>query len=163
RRLRTAPRRTLQPARSRRGAPAPAYSRRVLVGTRLERLAEDPGAAGLFFDIDGTLAPIVARPDLAVVPAVTRAELERLARSYSLVACVSGRTAADAERVVDVEGIRYVGEHGRELDPAAARWAQKLAAFAARVDWPAEEGKRLTLAFHFRGAGDEAEAVRTLR
>ena len=135
----------------------------MLVGTLLERLAEDPGAAGLFFDIDGTLAPIVARLDLAVVPAVTRAELERLARSYSLVACVSGRTAADAERVVDVEGIRYVGEHGLELDPAADGWAEKLAAFAARVDWPAEEGKRLTLAFHFRGAGDEAEAVRTLR
>src|SRR5439155_1660735 len=80
RRPRTAPRRTPRSARSRRGAPAPAYSRSVLVGTLLERLAEDPGAAGLLLDVDGTLAPIVARPELAAVPEETRTELERLAR-----------------------------------------------------------------------------------
>jgi trehalose 6-phosphate phosphatase len=135
----------------------------VLVGTLLERLAEDPGAAALLFDVDGTLAPIVARPELAVVPERTRAELERLVRTYALVACVSGRTSEDAARVVGVSGVRCVGEHGLELDPAADEWADRLAAFAATVDQPSEPGKRLTLAFHFRGADDEQAAVNSLR
>jgi len=135
----------------------------VLVGTLLERLAEDPGAAALLLDVDGTLAPIVDRPELAVVPEETRTELERLVRSYALVACVSGRTAEDAARVVGVSGVRYVGEHGLELDPAADEWADRLAAFAATVDRPSEAGKRLTLAFHYRAAVDEEAAVRSLR
>ena len=135
----------------------------MLVGTLLERLAEDPGAAALLLDVDGTLAPIVARPELAAVPEETRTELERLARSYALVACVSGRTSEDAARVVGVSGVRYVGEHGLELDPAADEWADRLAAFAATVDWPSEPGKRLTLAFHYREAEDERAAVEQLR
>jgi trehalose 6-phosphate phosphatase len=76
---------------------------------------------------------------------------------------VSGRTSEDAARVVDVSGVRYVGEHGLELDPAADEWADRLAAFASTVDRPSEPGKRLTLAFHFRGADDEQAAVRSLR
>jgi len=135
----------------------------VLVSTLLERLAEAPSAAALLLDIDGTLAPIVARPDLAVVPDETRAELERLVRRYALVACVSGRTSEDAARVVGVPGIRYVGEHGLELDPAAAEWTERLTAFAATVRWPSEPGKRLTRAFHYRGAGDEQAALDVLR
>jgi len=135
----------------------------VLAGTLLERLVEDPSAAALLLDIDGTLAPIAARPDLAVVPEETRAELERLAQTYALVVCVSGRTSVDAARVVGVRGIRYVGEHGLELDPGSAEWAERLSAFAATVRWPSEPGKRLTRAFHYRGADDERAAVDVLR
>ena len=135
----------------------------MLVGTHLERLAEDPNAAALLLDVDGTLAPIVERPELAAVPAETREELERLARSYALVACVSGRTSEDAARIVGIPGLRYVGEHGLELDPAADEWASRLADFAATVDWPSEPGKRLTLAYHYREAEDEQAAVEHLR
>jgi trehalose 6-phosphate phosphatase len=135
----------------------------VLVASLLERLAEDPRAAALLLDVDGTLAPIAPRPELAVVPNGMRSELERLAATYALVACVSGRTAADAERVVGVEGIRYVGEHGLDLDPAAGEWSRRLAAFGATVDWPSEPGKRLTLAFHYRSEDDEEQALRALR
>ena len=135
----------------------------MVVGTLLERLAEDPGAAALLLDVDGTLAPIAARPELAAVPPDTQAELERLAGDYALVACVSGRTAEDAARIVGVEGIRYVGEHGLELHPGAEEWTARLDAFAAGVDWPAEPGKRLTLSFHYRDAEDEQAAVGYLR
>jgi len=96
----------------------------------LTRLAEDPASAALFLDVDGTLAPIVARPELAEVPEETRAAVQRLAGRYALVACISGRPAADAERVVGVEGIRYVGEHGLELAPEAREWAGRLRDFA---------------------------------
>jgi trehalose 6-phosphate phosphatase len=135
----------------------------VLVGTLLERLAEDPSAAALLLDVDGTLAPIVGGPEQAAVPEETRAELERLSRRYALVVCVSGRTSEDAARVVGVPGLRCVGEHGLDLDPAAGEWAGRLAAFAETVNWPSEPGKRLTLAFHYRQAGDEAAALNYLR
>jgi trehalose 6-phosphate phosphatase len=120
----------------------------------LAPLAERPEAAAILLDVDGTLAPIVSRPEDALVPAATRDEVVRLASRYALVACISGRPGADAARVVGVDGVRYVGEHGLELEPEAERWAERLAQFGAGVDWPAEEGKRLTLSFHFRTTPD---------
>jgi trehalose 6-phosphate phosphatase len=126
------------------------------------RLAEQPGAAAVLLDVDGTLAPIVERPDAASVPRATRVELARLVSRYALVACLSGRTGSDASRVVGVEGIRYVGEHGLELAPGADEWAARLAAFARAVEWPSEAGKRLTLSFHYRTSPDEARAVAEL-
>ena len=42
-------------------------------------------------------------------------------------------------------------------------WADRLATFAASVDWPAETGKRLTLSFHYRSASDVAAAEERLR
>ena len=72
-------------------------------------------------------------------------------------------TGDDAARVVGVDGVRYVGEHGLELEPDAEKWAKRLAAFAASVDWPAEAGKRLTLSFHYRSAADVAAAEAALR
>jgi trehalose 6-phosphate phosphatase len=123
----------------------------------LARIAAEPLSAGIFLDVDGTLAPIVARPEDASVPRETRAELVRLAERYALVACVSGRRGVDAARVVGVENIHYIGEHGLELEPEAEEWIERLRAFAATVDWPAEE-KRLTLSFHFRNAEDEDAA-----
>jgi trehalose 6-phosphate phosphatase len=135
----------------------------VLVGTLLERLAEDPRAAALLLDIDGTLAPIAPAPELAAVPKETRNELRRLVGSYGLVACVSGRPADDAARLVGVDGVRYVGEHGLELDPTAGKWTDRLHAFAASVDWPSEPGKQLSVAFHYRDADDERAALSELR
>jgi trehalose 6-phosphate phosphatase len=135
----------------------------VPVGTLLDRLADDPGAAAVLLDVDGTLAPIVARPELAAVPEETRAELIRLSGLYALVACVSGRPADEAARLVGVDGIRYVGEHGLELHPEAAAWHDRLTAFAATVAWPAERGKRFTLSFHYRGVEDEQAAENELR
>jgi trehalose-phosphatase len=135
----------------------------VLVGTLLERLADDPGAAGLLLDVDGTLAPIAATPASASVPEPTRAELKRLVETYALVACVSGRPSDDVARLVGVDGIRYVGEHGLELHPDAENWSRRLDEFAATVDWPSEPGKRYTRAFHYRGVEDEAAAETFLR
>ncbi len=129
----------------------------------LARLAERPAEAAILLDVDGTLAPIVSRPDDAVVPEETRAVLAGLVERYALVACLSGRPGTDAARVVGVDGVRYVGEHGLELEPVAEEWAEQLAEFADSVDWPAEEGKRLTLSFHYRSAENVADAEAALR
>jgi trehalose 6-phosphate phosphatase len=123
----------------------------------IDRLAEAPDRAAILLDVDGVLAPIVARPEDAAVPPETRAELALLVDRYALVGCVSGRTSADAARIVAVDGVVYAGSHGLELEPEAERWVEPLRAFAASVDWPYED-KRLTGSFHYRTAQDEAAA-----
>jgi trehalose 6-phosphate phosphatase len=129
----------------------------------LAHLAAAPERAALLFDVDGTLAPIAARPELATVPEETRAQLRRLAARYRLVACLSGRPGRDAARLVGVDGIRYVGNHGLELAPQADEIADEIARFRSEVGsaWPVED-KLLTLSFHFREAADEASAVASL-
>jgi trehalose 6-phosphate phosphatase len=127
----------------------------------LAPLREAPEQSALIFDVDGTVAPIVARPELAAVPAETRAELERLAARYLLLAFVSGRPGFEAEALVDIPGARYVGNHGLDLDPRAAELASKIAAFRDEIRLPVED-KGLTLAYHFRLAEDEASARRGL-
>jgi trehalose 6-phosphate phosphatase len=118
---------------------------------------EAPEEAALLFDVDGTLAPIAPRPELARVPVETRVELERLAGSYLLVACISGRAGAEAARLVGVDGIRYVGNHGLELDERAAELTAQIAAFRDSVALPVED-KGFSLSYHYRGAEDEEAA-----
>ena len=123
----------------------------------LHVLASEPGRAAILLDVDGTLAPIVAGPENALIPDETRAELARLAARYALVACVSGRPGAEVERMLGVPGVAIVGEHGLELEPDAAAWAERIRRFARGVDWPSE-AKPLSASFHFRRADDEAAA-----
>jgi trehalose 6-phosphate phosphatase len=123
----------------------------------IAELAREPARAAVLLDVDGVLAPIVPRPEDAVVPEAARAELRRLAPRYGLLACVSGREEDDARRVLRLDGIRIVGEHGLGLDPAAADWASRVHAFADSVDWPAER-KTHSVSFHYREAEDEDAA-----
>jgi trehalose 6-phosphate phosphatase len=127
----------------------------------LAPLRDAPKKSALIFDVDGTVAPIAARPELAAVAADTRAALERLAARYLLLAFVSGRTGREAEELVGVPGARYVGNHGLELDPRAGELAPKIAAFRDSVGLEAED-KGLTLAYHFRQTADEGSTRREL-
>jgi trehalose 6-phosphate phosphatase len=133
----------------------------VVPDDRLALLASEPAQTGIVLDVDGTLAPIVDRPEDARVPEGTRTELRRLVDRYALVACLSGRAGEDARRIVGVEGITYVGSHGLELEPQAAAWRSRLREFVATVPWPVED-KGLTVSFHYRGAPDESAARRRL-
>ena len=128
----------------------------------LVRFRSRPEQAAVLLDVDGTLAPIVERPEDAAVPEDTRAEVARLAGSYGLVACISGRPSEDVRRLVGLDGIEYVGVHGLENDPGAQRFAPQLEAFAERIAWPwAVESKAgVTLSFHYREAEDEEDAAR---
>jgi trehalose 6-phosphate phosphatase len=127
----------------------------------LVRFRSEPERAAVLLDVDGTLAPIVERPEDAAVPQETRAEVERLAAKYGLVACVSGRTAADARALVGLDGLEYVGVHGLEANSEARGFAPQLEAFAERIAWPwtVEDKAGVTLAFHYREAEDEREAA----
>jgi trehalose 6-phosphate phosphatase len=137
------------------------HGRIVRAVSALTRLAEAPDRAAILLDVDGTLAPIVQRPDEAAVPEEARRELGRLVERYALVACVSGRTGEDARRLVGVDGVRYVGSHGLELAPEADRWRDEIHRFASTVDWPVED-KGLTVSFHYREAENEDDALEYL-
>jgi trehalose 6-phosphate phosphatase len=123
----------------------------------LEALASRPGESAILLDIDGTLAPIVADPRESRVPDETRRELVRLAGRYAVVGCLTGRATEDARRIVGVDEIEYIGEHGLELAPEAQSWLSALERVADATEWPAER-KRLTFSFHYRNEPDEAVA-----
>lgn len=129
--------------------------------TLLAPFVEAPERSAIVLDLDGVLSPIAPRPELAVVPEETRAELRRLVRRYLLVACLSGRAGEDARRLVGVGGVEIVGNHGLELDPRAAELVPALARFRDSVSRPVED-KGLSLSYHYREAGDEAAAVADL-
>jgi trehalose 6-phosphate phosphatase len=126
------------------------------------RLAEDPAQAAILLDIDGALAPIVARPEDAHVPPETQAELRRLHGRYALVACVTGRAVDGARDVVGVPELVYIGNHGLDLEPASAFWGRRVLAFMADVDWPDVEDKGVSASLHYRNAPDQEAARREL-
>jgi trehalose 6-phosphate phosphatase len=133
----------------------------------LPQIAQRLGARrlALFLDFDGTLTPIVERPDLAVLSAPMRATLRRLARLCG-VAVVSGRDLDDIRERVGVAGLAYAGSHGFDIIGPAGRGHAPAAAEAAVPDLDAAEHelrarlaevrgallerKRFGLAVHFR-------------
>ncbi|HEX2112038.1 MAG TPA: trehalose-phosphatase, partial [Gaiellaceae bacterium] len=132
-------------------------SRRIPADATLALLAEAPAETAILLDVDGVLAPIVARPDLAAVPEETKAELRRLVARYRLVACVSGREGTDARRLVGVDGVQVVGNHGLELVARPEEIEREMAAFRDTLTWPVED-KGLSLSLHYRGVPDEEAA-----
>jgi trehalose 6-phosphate phosphatase len=141
----------------------------------LRALTADPAESSLFFDVDGTLAPIVERAQDAQVPKETSLLLARLSRRYARVACISGRAAADVRRLVGVGGIAYAGSHGAELlEPNASRsrtapdfqrWEPEVKAFVGERDTPELRALRVRIedkgpimTYHWRGAPDEEAA-----
>ena len=96
-------------------------ARRRALG-RWRRCAPTPPAAAILTDVDGTLAPIVERPEQAAVPARGDASCSRrLSERYGLVGCVSGRRAEEARRLVGVDGIAYAATTGSSCCCPATR------------------------------------------
>jgi trehalose 6-phosphate phosphatase len=138
-------------------------------------LREDPEHSAVLLDVDGVLAPIVEQPDDAHMPETTRRPLIEVAKRYGIVACVSGRRASDARRIVSLGSIAYLGSHGSEilragtiapeLDRELQAWTRRVQAFANEAF---DEGlrrlrvrledKEAIAALHWRGVPDEEEA-----
>jgi len=126
----------------------------------------------LFLDLDGTLAPIAARPqDVRPDPRRTSI-LERLAPALGgRLAVITGRTLADADRILEgrvpavaaVHGlIRRDGEgvlHAKPPHPRLEDAVEALRAFAAADSGLIVEDKGLSVALHFRLAPRQAEAA----
>ena len=71
----------------------------------------------LLTDYDGTLTPIVERPELANLSEDVRRLLRTLARQrHFTLGIISGRALADLEDKVGISGIIYAGNHGLEIE-----------------------------------------------
>ncbi|MDP9118997.1 MAG: hypothetical protein M3M93_01800, partial [Actinomycetota bacterium] len=81
-------------------------------------LAARAPRVGVFLDLDGTLAPIVARPELTRILPEVRPALTRIDRRLDVVAVISGRPSAQVRDLVDVDGVVIVGTHGLEDEQA---------------------------------------------
>lgn len=134
------------------------------------------GRLVLLLDFDGTLAPIVERPELAAMPEATRAALDRLLAMPGVdAAVVSGRGMADARERAGIPGIAYAGNHGMEIEgpgmhrihpearaarPALDEVVAAVAPALEEVPGAFLEDKGLTLSVHYRQVADEAGAER---
>jgi trehalose 6-phosphate phosphatase len=142
----------------------------------LQPLRDAPERSAVLLDVDGVLAPIVQQADDAHMPETTRRPLIEVARRYGVVACVSGRRASDARRIVSLGSIAYLGSHGSEvlrpgatapeLDHELQAWTRRVQAFTN--DAFGEKLRRLRVrledkeaiaALHWRGTPDEDEAL----
>ncbi len=130
----------------------------------------DGRRAAVFLDYDGTLTPIVSRPEDALLDGDMRGAVLELAGQCT-VAVVSGRGLEGVRDLVGIEDIYYAGSHGFEmagpggfqreneeagrflpdLDRAQARLERELAA----VPGSQVERKRFTIAIHYRNVADE--------
>jgi len=132
-------------------------------------------ATALFLDLDGTLAPIAARPqDVAPDPRRTSL-LERLARRLDgRLAVISGRTLADVDRILEgcvasvaaVHGLVRRGPdgvlHETAPNPQLPAAIAGFRTFAARDPGLfVEEKAGLSVALHFRQAAACGQAART--
>ena len=124
----------------------------------------------VFLDFDGTLTPIVDRPDEAVLNEEMRAVLGQVSRSFP-TAVISGRDLADVRERVAIDEVVYAGSHGFDIllpdgtrhSPEAARDALPALAEAADamegrlddVEGAFVERKRFAVAVHYRLARED--------
>ncbi len=131
-----------------------------------------------FLDFDGTLAPIVSRPELARMPAATGAFVRALTERY-LVCILSGRTLQDLRKKIEIPGVYYGADHGRHIIGPPGSEVEYVVGAEAREDLRAAgarlqhgladtegvivEMKDLSLSVHYRlTPAPERDAVAAL-
>lgn len=131
---------------------------------------------GLITDIDGTISEIAGSPQEASVSPVCREQLAILTMRLPLVAAISGRPVLDAKRMVGIEEMVYVGNHGLEQwRDGAVRLAQAIEGYPAKVANAITElstalelrgllleDKTVGLAIHYRRCPDPRAAKRRI-
>ena len=120
----------------------------------------------LVFDYDGTLTPIVKRPELAGLSLAMKGLLKGLSGSpfFSLV-IISGRPLNEIKRLVGIKKIIYAGNHGLELkgpdfrylnpqakksQPIILKIYKLLSKELAHLKGVLVENKGLSLSVHYR-------------
>lgn len=130
--------------------------------TTVGELAGAAAWAGVLLDVDGTLSPIVERPELAELAVGARSVLSRLVERYRVVAVISGRTRDELEGLVDVAGVRLIGSYGLAAGSVPAEVISAVLATADEVEGAWMETKGATIAVHYRAAPDANAAGRAL-
>lgn len=123
----------------------------------------------LLLDYDGTLTPIVDRPDDAHLSAETRQVLCDLSARYP-VAIISGRDRHDVQKRVGLDSLYYAGSHGFDISgpadnsishtegadfiPEIRQTITSLEGNLAELPGVLVEGKTYSVAVHTRLAAD---------
>lgn len=124
----------------------------------------------LFLDYDGTLTPIVSRPELAILSDEGRTTLRRIADTFT-TSIISGRGREDVEALVGLKELAYagshgfdiVGPHGAAVGHQVAEWVEPVMHEAASqledaidgIEGALLEPKRYSVAVHFRLVSEE--------
>jgi len=120
----------------------------------------------LLIDYDGTLTPIVKKPELANLSPQVKGCLQELAENPQLtLGIISGRSLEDLQERMGINGIIYVGNHGLEIEGPGITYvnpvAKKTESFLhslcqdigrelAGIKGATIEDKGLTLSLHYR-------------
>lgn len=131
----------------------------------------------VFLDYDGTLTPIVERPEDAVMTGEMREVLRELSKRCS-VAIVSGRDRADVQQRVGLDKLYYAGSHGFDIKGPDGfektysngehfieildRAQSELEALIQDIDGAQVERKKFSIATHYRRVSDkDVEPLKT--
>jgi len=151
---------------------APAY---LFTETGLDAMKRFIDGTTLFaFDLDGTLAPVVADPASVIISGPVKKGLAQLA-GQAHVAVITGRARADALKYLPFAPPGLIGNHGAEGLPG---WELRTREFTAMArDWHRQleglldmdnptgvviENKGPTLSLHYRHAADAHKAKRII-
>lgn len=126
-------------------------------------------------DYDGTLTPIVSRPENALISAEMKGRLTKLAKIPKFsVGIVSGRGLEEVESMVGIDEIYYAGNHGLEIrgpgidyiNPEAEQSIKVIDELAERfeelfrsTDGIIIQNKKLSMSVHYRLVKPEDEPM----
>jgi trehalose 6-phosphate phosphatase len=117
-----------------------------------------------FLDYDGTLVPIARTPERAVLNDRRRRILNALGET-AFLCIVSGRSLDEVRRLVGLDGLAYIGNHGletcwgrktwihplaRQRMPALGRLLKRIADRTERMPRLLLENKGVTASIHYR-------------
>ncbi|MBT8241009.1 MAG: trehalose-phosphatase [Acidimicrobiia bacterium] len=125
----------------------------------------------VFLDYDGTLTPIVSRPELAVLSEEMRDIVTKLA-GICTVSIISGRDRHDVEQLVGIDELVYAGSHGFDIGgpdglavqydeggnflPVMVDLAEQVQRRIGDVEGALVEPKKYSIAVHYRLVADDA-------
>ncbi|MBD3379609.1 MAG: trehalose-phosphatase [Candidatus Omnitrophica bacterium] len=117
-----------------------------------------------FLDYDGTLTPIVDRPEDAVISGRMKDTVERLAKKFR-VSIVSGRFREDVEKLLGIKDLLYACSHGfdirgegltmmhpkaKEVIPVVDNAIDRLEKKLGHIEGVLIEKKKFSVAVHYR-------------
>ena len=122
-----------------------------------------------FLDYDGTLTPIVGRPEDAKISEEMRNTVIDLCNNFS-VTIVSGRCRDDVQALLGLDGMVYAGSHGfdilgpnlqminedaKAMMPVIASIIEKVTKEVGDIEGSIIENKKFSLAVHYRQVDEE--------
>jgi trehalose 6-phosphate phosphatase len=145
-------------------------ARKEVLPSALDRMGEIIRHLGgkrvaVFLDYDGTLTPIVDRPDQALLSHDMRQTVRDLAEQCT-VAVISGRDLGDVQGLVGIDTIYYAGSHGFDIAgpkgkrmeyqrgtdflPVLDRAERELYGRLDKITGALVERKKFSIAVHYR-------------